>query len=86
LTRFAEKSCAFLVAVWLSLCLGPSAAQAVTARTLSAGAVASPNSYGAIAARQILHEGGNAVDAAVATGFVLAVTYPEAGNLGAAGS
>ncbi|WP_370133773.1 gamma-glutamyltransferase [Alteromonas sp.] len=52
---------------------------------LSQQAVAMPDSYSADAAMQVLQEGGNAIDAAISAQFVLAVTLPEAGNVGGGG-
>lgn len=61
------------------------ASSSTYAITLEGGAVAAPDQYGAQVAADILKKGGNAVDAAVATAFTLAVTYPEAGNIGGGG-
>ncbi|SAL77444.1 gamma-glutamyltransferase 1 [Caballeronia choica] len=52
---------------------------------LTASAVAVADKFAADAAEQIFKQGGNAVDAAVAIAFTLAVTYPEAGNIGGGG-
>lgn len=48
-------------------------------------AVAMPDSYSAQVAKNVLQRGGNAIDAAIAAQFVLAVTLPEAGNIGGGG-
>ena len=49
------------------------------------GMVAAQEKIAAQVGVDILKEGGNAVDAAVATGFALAVTHPQAGNIGGGG-
>jgi gamma-glutamyltranspeptidase/glutathione hydrolase len=56
--------------------------QPVTARH---GMVVAQEARAARIGADVLTRGGNAVDAAVATGFALAVTYPRAGNIGGGG-
>ena len=49
------------------------------------GMVSSTNIIASEVGAQVLAEGGNAVDAAIATGFALAVVHPSAGNIGGGG-
>jgi gamma-glutamyltranspeptidase/glutathione hydrolase len=85
------------LAAWLTL-LGPLAAQTavLTEAAPASGARIEPvaAAHGMVVAQEgraarigvdVLERGGNAVDAAVATGFALAVTYPRAGNIGGGG-
>ncbi len=63
----------------------PPAAGAVHGIPSEQGMVVAQEKLGAQIGADILRQGGNAVDAAVATGFALAVTYPRAGNIGGGG-
>src|SRR5215469_9153116 len=58
------------------------AAQPVRARN---GMVVTRERHATQAGLQVLKSGGNAIDAAVAVGFALAVTHPSAGNIGGGG-
>jgi gamma-glutamyltranspeptidase/glutathione hydrolase len=88
---------ALALALWLA-CGAPLSAQAPALQDFasSAGAriqpvdarqgmVVAQESRAARIGVEFLQKGGNAVDAAVATGFALAVTYPRAGNIGGGG-
>jgi gamma-glutamyltranspeptidase/glutathione hydrolase len=68
-----------LAVTTLSVQAGSAPARARTGMVVSQNDIASEVGW------QVIHAGGNAVDAAVATAFALAVTHPTAGNIGGGG-
>ena len=76
----------FLVLLLVAFCAAPAAyAQGLRPTHAKKGMVVSVHQEASKVGVEIMRHGGNAVDAAVATGFALAVIHPAAGNIGGGG-
>ncbi|HKW74926.1 MAG TPA: gamma-glutamyltransferase [Terriglobales bacterium] len=84
MTWFRKSLIAQIVTVCLAA-VGVAAADGLRPVHANKAIVASVHPEASRVGAEIMRRGGNAVDAAVATGFALAVVHPEAGNIGGGG-
>jgi gamma-glutamyltranspeptidase/glutathione hydrolase len=80
-----KRSIFFLLVLLIGFSRLPLFSQALIPKEAKNGMVVSTQGLASEAGLQILKKGGNAIDAAITTAFVLAVIYPSCGNIGGEG-